>query len=280
MRCGTDHSVMGATINGLTDGLENLWDNPKILLFTYLFAAAMIPVLLVLGVVWVIFAIIPLIGPLLTRLLTAGLIKPIVVGGLLGLAGAGFTGTVSLSSLKEGITENFISLAGVFLLKELFLFVFSILAVIVLFMVGGLGPALLGAAMQNPESASAVAGGGMVLVFGLLLVFALVIVLLYVIFQFADVAVVLTDHGVVDAYKKSWSLVKDGPLSVLGYTVMRGILASVFFIPAFVSFVLVEPVSEVFLWIGIALYVLALPAAAAASFSYHAAYYGHRIAGS
>lgn len=260
---------MGYALDALPMGVKNVQRNPILVAISIAVGVATLPVLLVAAAL----IIIPLVGPVFTRIVIAGAIKPLLIGGIVGVAGAGFATSVGFGDYLDTVKENFVSLAGTFLLYEVGVFVFSIVLVAVMLFTGLLG-SFAGAAAGESALASTGMGLGIVATY---LLGLLAIVTYAVVFQFLDVAVVLGDHGATAAFGKSWQLVREAPLSVLGYTVLRGLLGTFILLPGYVITIVGVQTSDVVMWVGLGITLLLYPVAFAVLMSYHAAYYGLRI---
>lgn len=159
--------------------------------------------------------IIPLIGPFLGMF-----VAPVLATGIIGLAYAARNGNASLDDFTASVSENYVT----YLLATLLIgaaytavaFVFVIVAVILVF-VGSTS----GSGMEGGEAFFASMGLAMMLLF---VVVFLLTFLVGLAIQFFDVAIVIDDAGPIDAFKRSLSLIKRAPLSVVGYTLMRSVL--------------------------------------------------------
>jgi len=264
---------MGHAIEALPKGVKNVQRNPMLFLIGFGVLLAMVPLLIVGGIIAIIAAFVPVVGQLIARLVVAVPLKTLLLGGMVGAAGAGFAGSVSFGDYTSAVRDNFASLAGAFALYEVVLFVFGIGFGIVFFFVFGLGSALMA---PTGDSTAAMAGLG----FGMIAVAiaAVVLIFLYaVVFQFLDVAVVLGGKDATGAFKESWRLTREAPLSVLGYTVMRGLIGGVILLPGYFVALVGGHFSDVLTLVGVAVVVLLYPIAFTVLMSYHAAYYGVRL---
>lgn len=266
---------MGHAVDALGDGLRNLAGNPMLVVIAYVVSAVTVPVFLVVALAGFVLAFVPIVGQLLAYLLFAATVKPLLLGGVLGPAGDGVAGEVELRDAGRAVAEHFPSLAGAFSIYELIRFAVSLVlgvVLLVVLLVGSVGSL----ALDDP--ATAFAGLGVVLVVGYAL--ALLVVLgLAVVFQFVDAAVVLGDASASDALRESWGLAREAPLSVLGYAVLRVLVAGLVVLPGLVLAVAGSRFGDAFAWAGLGVTLLLSPVALAVVMSYHAAYYGHRIRG-
>lgn len=264
---------MGYAIESLGDGVRNVLGNPTIVALTFGLVVVLAPLAAVIGVLALVLSFVPVVGQALGQLLFAVTVKPLLLGGVLGMVGSGFAGSVGLGDLLEGITENFPSLAGGFALFELVRYAVGLVLGIVAFVLVFAGS--LGSAAVDSSGTATAGVGALVLVLAALAV--AVVVALYVVFQFVDVAIVLGEEGAVSGLVESYRLFRSAPLSVLGYSVLRVLLAVAIVLPGYVLAFLGAEYGELLTYAGVALLVLLTPVALAASLSYHAAYYGHRI---
>lgn len=199
---------MGAVLDGLGDTKTMLAHN------TVLWAGGGI-LTLVIGVVIFAVNLIPILGSLVTLFLA-----PVLATGLIGLAYAARNGNASIDDFTNSVSENYVTyLAG---------------SVLYGLAVGGMviGFFIVTIFMAFVGSSSGTASGGSEAMFasmGLvsMLVFVLMVGIMFLLglaFQFFDVAIVVDDQGPVDAFKRSLSLFKSAPGSVVGYTLMRSLL--------------------------------------------------------
>jgi hypothetical protein len=263
---------MGQALDALTPGVKNVLEHPMLVAYSYALMAVAIVVGLPLLLVATVLSIVPLFGQLFARPLLMIPIKTLLLGGMLGLATAGFRGSVELDDLTDTYREHGLSLAGAFAIHEATLVVVGMAlgAVMLVFVFGGT------MSMSAIDSEAASAGFGVAFV-ALYVVALLVVVAISVFFQFLDVAVVLGDHGAFDAVEECGRLVRNGPVSVLGYTVLRAVLALVILLPGYVLMLVGIEVAEVITWVGTLVVLLLYPIALAVLMSYHVAYYGHRV---
>lgn len=264
---------MGHAIDALGDGLGNVVGNPTLVAISYAVSAAAAALSLVVGAVGIVLSFVPLVGPLIAQLLFAATTKPLLIAGVLGPAGRGFAGGVEFGDALEAEREHFVGLACGFSLYELLRMAVSMLfglGLLVLVVFGSVGVA----ALDDPVAAPL--GLGLLFVGGYL-GFVTIALALVVAFQFVDAAIVFDGASVVDAFAESWRLVREAPLSVLGYSTLRVVLGGLVVLPGWVVAVGLGRVSDLFLWVGFAAVLLLSPLAFAAVMSFHAAYYGHRV---
>lgn len=264
---------MGHAIDALPKGIANVRRNPKLVVISFAVLVAMIPLGIVGGIVGFVLSLIPLVGQLLARLVVMVPMKVLVLGGLVGAAGAGFAGSVAFGDYTDAVGGNARSLFGAFAIYELLLAVLSLGFATLFVFVFGFGSALAGAAGEG-SVATAGLGAGML---AAIAVAVLLLVVYAVVFQFLDVAVVLGDHDATGAFGESLDLVRGAPLSVLGYTVLRAVLFAAILLPGVVVTVAGAQVADVLVWVGAGITLLLYPVALAVVVSYHAAYYGVRL---
>lgn len=204
---------MGATVEALKDTWTVVTSQPVV-------AAAAIVTGLLAPVLSFGFGLIPLLGPIAFALL----VQPVLVGGLLHMSDRAMDGTVGVDTWTEGVRENYTSLAGAFGILFLVGIVFAVVAVIVL-MVFGVAGVFAGGGDPASVTASSMAS----IALGLLLVLLLAVVLGIAI-QFVDAAVVVGGHAAAESVGASVRTVRDSPVSVLGYSVLRGVFVGMAFL--------------------------------------------------
>ena len=190
-------------------------------------------------------------------------VVPVALVGLVAMCDAAIEGSTSLGEFTDGIERHGASAVvayGVWTLLQ-FAVVIALVVVVVfagvgLFAAGGVGKRRVDG--RRPRRR---VGGGRAAV----LVFFLVAFVLGVVQQFLDVAVVLGADGGTEAVKEAVAVDRDGPLSTLGYLLVRSVL----------TFLGVLPVIVLAAALGV-LAVVLLPLAFAVSFAYHVAYYRRR----
>lgn len=162
------------------------------------------------------FGLVPLIGSLIYFVF----VQPVFVGGLLHMADRGMDGETGVNDWADGVQDHYASLAGAFGLLALLVLAFVMLAIVFVFVFGVAGGITAGAG-SDPG-----AGAGFAGVFGAMGIGLLVVVVLGlvvgILVQFVDTAVVVGGAGAVDAFGQSIATVKQHPLSVLGYSLLRG----------------------------------------------------------
>lgn len=264
---------MGHAIDALPQGVRNVNDNPMLIGIAIAVMVAMIPIGIVGGIIWIVLAFVPIIGPVLARFIVAIPIKILVLGGMVGAAGAGFTGGVSFGDYADSVRDNFGSLFGAYALYEVIVLAIGIVVAVVALFVFGLGSMLTSPASGDPMATASLGLGIIALYVGVIVLLLVVAI----VFQFLDVAVVLGDHSGVDAFKESWRLTREAPLSVLGYSILRMLLGTAILLPGYVVMIGGSMVSDVLIWVGVVITIILYPVAFAVVMSYHAAYYGVRL---
>lgn len=263
---------MGYAIQAVPKGANNVKENPVLVGISVAVMIGMIPLLLVGGIVAIVLSIIPFVGQLLGRVLVMVPLKVLLLGGLVGVAGKGFRGDLSFGDYVTVLRENAGSLAGAYAIYEGLVFALGLAVGMVLIVVAFGGSLAMGAVTES--AAMAGFGAGMIVLYVAALALFLVIAL---VFQFLDVAVVLGDHDATGAFRESWRLVRDAPLSVLGYTLLRGVLGFAILLPGIVITAVGTQTADVLTILGGVVTLLLYPVAFAVVMSYHAAYYGVRL---
>lgn len=257
---------MGAALAALRDTFGVVKRNPIVLLLAFVTQIGMVIGGAVLG-------IIPLIGPLISSIL----VTPTLLGGYYFAADrAHQTGDTGFDAFTQGMSENWKSLAGAYALVMVlgmgFVFVVAIAAML-------MGASVLSAADPSAGASAAALSGSMMFVFPILM---LVFILAAMVIQFIDVAIVVGDENATSTYGKAWSLFRDDPLSVFGYTILRVAVPIVLVaIPAFLMGVTGGMAgnggasSALMLLFGIMFLVL-YPVVFAITMTYHVVYFRYR----
>lgn len=208
---------MGAALDGLSDTGRVAVDHPVVLVAAVLTGVLAPVVSFVLGLI-----------PLLGGLAYFVFVQPVFVGGLLNMAVDAAEGDVSADSYVEGATENYATLAGVYAILVGVTLALTVVAA-VLAVVFGLAGALGGSGTAGPgaDAGGAALGGALGAVGVVVLVSLVVALVVAVLVQFVEAAVVVGDAGAGGAYSDSWAVLRDNPVSVLGYTLVRLLLYGV-----------------------------------------------------
>lgn len=263
---------MGHAIDALPAGVKNVRSNPSLIGYSFGLLVVSLVVAAPLAVVAVVLSFVPIFGQLLARPLVAIPVKTLLLGGMVGLSGAGFAGSVGVDDLKRTYSEHGVSLAAAFAIYELLLVVVSIALVVVMVVV------VLGGTVSATAIQSELAAGGLgVLIVAMYVGVVVLLAVIAAVFQFLDVAVVLGEKSATGAVGECWRLVRNGPLSVAGYTLLRGLVGSLILLPGYVLVLLGEFTVDALTYVGVVVAVLLYPVAFAVLMSYHAAYYGYRV---
>ncbi|QCC48485.1 DUF7847 domain-containing protein [Halobellus limi] len=152
----------------------------------------------------------PLLAALVSLVLTGVmiLVMPFFQGGLIGMADEALDGTARVETLLAVGKRHYVSLLVAYLVVLAVNFTLGIAA----FFAAIFG----GAGLFALDAASNVVGLGALAAVGLLFVLAYLLIAFFV--QFYAHAIVLSDAGVVAAFKRSVGLVRRNLLSVGGYT--------------------------------------------------------------
>lgn len=205
---------MGIAITALSDAYSLVRHNPIILGIGWLAA-------LLLGIANVVLGFIPLLGRVISLFLW-----PAFLAGMLALVYSGRDGDASVDDFLDGIGDHYLPLLGSTFLLGIVVFVVAFGGLLFSFFlvpIGGPGrglgePSAMLATMLVP-----------------LLAIGLTVFVLGTLFQFFDVAIVADDESVVSAFGRSLDVFRSAPASVLGYTVLRAVLGSLFFIAPLVA---------------------------------------------
>ncbi|WP_162354538.1 DUF7847 domain-containing protein [Natrialba swarupiae] len=206
---------MGYAISSLGESIGTVLDEPILIAG--------------IGITWLISTIaymaltsIPFVGMFLA--LVVWIVPAFALAGTLAMAAEGIRGSPSFDHLIEGLEEYWQRMVGAFavLFVGYMVLMFAITIAIVLLVLFGIVGADLSAG-ADPAVGSAL-GIGFVLVMAAIV---LVVAAIGIAIQFFDAAIVVGDVGVIDSFKTSLSVARSNPISVVGYTILRGILAYV-----------------------------------------------------
>lgn len=225
---------MGYAISSLSESVGTVAEHPILVLGIGLTAVVGMVLTLVISYI-------PFIG-----FFVSWIVPAIMLAAILTMAREGIRGAPNIGHLFDGISENAGSMLGAFALLFAVYFVVSIVFVI-------LGFVLFFAGMANMDPAATAGSPGAgpptetlgALGFGfiaLIGVFTLGGLVVGAIIQFFDAAIVVGDAGALDSFKQSWGVFSSNPLSVIGYTVLRGII---YYVPIVVGGVVGFAVSTV-----------------------------------
>ena len=194
-----------AVLKALQPAANGLFRNPILFVITGLYGIVQLPQLLLQSQDPIVAALVSLVfsGILL-------FVAPFFQGGLLAMGDEAITGTTSLNTLIEAGKTNYVAL----LLAYLILIAINLVFGMMLFfgiLIGGVG--LYAGDVQPSLAVIALLVG-----IGLLFVLAYVLVIFFV--QFYAHAIVLSDTGLIDGFKRSIGLVRRRWLSVAGYSIL------------------------------------------------------------
>ena len=255
---------MGDATAAAAAGVRNVVRNPVVVGVTAAVLVALVPVAGALGLLGLGLTLI-VVGPLVLKLLGGVVLKPLLFGGIAGVADAGFDGETGVAAYTGTLSEHYLSLAGAYGLYEVVVLVTGVALGVVVGLVAWATSSLGGAAIDGELLAIVAAGLG-----------GLVLAALAVAFQFVDVAVVVGGVGALDAVRTSVRLTVEDPLGVLWYTAVRLLLAGVVVLPGAVIGLVAGRVDPRLAYAGLAVGALLLPVAVAAVTATHVAYYRRR----
>ncbi|MEY7847592.1 hypothetical protein AB7C87_00090 [Natrarchaeobius sp. A-rgal3] len=183
------------------------------------------------GITWVISSIIymaltsiPFIGMFLA--LVAWIVPALALAATLAMAYEGVRGSPSFDHLMEGLEENWQRMIGAFVvlvMGYMTLMLTITVGIILLFLFGIVGADMSAGTGGGPAVLSAL-GVGFLLVMGLV---ALLVAVVGIAIQFFDAAIVVGDADVIGSFKTSMSVARSNPISIVGYTILRGLLVYV-----------------------------------------------------
>ena len=162
------------------------------------------------------------VNPLLSGLISLGssllfiVIMPFFQGGLIGMSDEALDGQTSLQTFVSEGKSNYISILVAYLALMAVNFVLGMIGFFVA--IGG-GVLFLGSGGVESANITVLA-----IIGGVVAVVVLLYLLVIFFAQFYGQAIVLEDLGAVDGFKRSLSVVRHHLVSVLGYTVLGGIL--------------------------------------------------------
>lgn len=257
---------MGAAIDALGDSIDISTRNPNIVL------GGVVAMILLVGVGGVL-SLIPLIGPLVTNVV----VVPIALAGMVAMANAAATGSASFRDFTDGISDYSFTMMGAYALLFVVQLGLGFLLVIGFFF-AGFSALTAGAAAGDPGAAFGAMGGTVLLVFAIVMLVAAAI---FLVTQFLDVAVVVGDADATGSFGEAIELVSSGPLSVVGYSILRGVVGLVVGgVPTLLGLGAVVYGADggwtIPMAVGLLVIVVALPVGFAFLYSYHVAYYRRR----
>lgn len=143
------------------------------------------------------------------------LLTPFLLGGLLSMAYEGLDGVTGYGTFLAGGKENYLRLLGAMVLFSVFVGVVAVATVVAAAVVGAFAVGVNATGAAGPLASSS----GSVAVLAAVGLASLAAVLLPVFFlQFYAPAIVVSDLGVVDAFRRSAGLVRRNLVSTFGYT--------------------------------------------------------------
>ena len=259
---------MGAAISALPRAVGIVKRNPILLLGAVMFG--------LIALVGVAVSIIPLIGTIIFQVL----ILPVGLAGIVAMTDAGTAREdTSLGEFTGGISNYAGSMIGAYGLMFLIQAAAGIALLIVFVFVLGVGLFSVGMGTGS-EPGAFLTSVGLLTALVLLVVF-LVLFVLALIQQFLDVAVVVGGEDATGALSEATSLITGGPLSVLGYSILRFVVLGVAIGgPLVLAFVIAgagfEQNTSAALVPAVLLLLVAFPLGTALGFAYHVAYYRER----
>lgn len=208
-----------AVISALRTALGSLVDNPVLFVASFLVALVTLPqnALSLLGI--------PLV-PNLLQLVTF-FITPFLLAGLIGMAVEAQAGGTAVGTLSREGKEHYVPLLLGTLLRAAIQLAFGIVVAlfgVVAFVVGVGGTGAISGG--NVDPAALVGSLGLLFVVFLLVVVVPYLVVLFII-QFFPVAIVVEDRDVVEAFKRSYGVVRANLLPALGYTLLSWLVSVV-----------------------------------------------------
>lgn len=167
-------------------------------------------------------------APILASILSLALsalylvLVPFVQAGLIGMADEALDGRTSLSTFVAAGKEHFVSVFVVYLI----LLAVNIALGVIAFIAG-----IVGVVSFYPGGAAGTGGPNTALL-AVVAVVVLAAVLAYLVvaflIQFYGQAIVIDDYGAIDSIRHSVGVVRRNVVSVLGYTLLVGVLAGAF----------------------------------------------------
>lgn len=203
-------------VAALRDAFDTLQRNPVLILAATVYALVQAPgmVLQVSG-----NPILQFVSSAYSLLLV--FVMPLFVGGLFAMAHEGLTGPTSLARLWTAGKTYYLRLFVVFLLLMV---VYFVVGAGVGFLAFGL---ILGGVIGNGAGLGGVSLAVLAIVAVVGLLFALVLLVIGFVVQFYAQAVVVDDQGVLDSFKRSYRVVRENLVSVLGFDLLGLVLGAV-----------------------------------------------------
>lgn len=152
------------------------------------------------------------------------LLTPFFIGGLLAVAYEGLDGVSRVETFLDGGKANYLRLLGSMVL---FGALFTALTIAVVIGVAVIAVFVVGMNVTGAGGGLAASGGGLAVVAVAGLLGFLILVLPMYFLQFYAPAIVVSDLGVVDSFKRSAGLVRQNLVSTLGYMLITGLIGVV-----------------------------------------------------
>ena len=159
------------------------------------------------------------------------LVMPFFIGGFFAIAYEGLDGVARFETFLDGGKANYLRLLGAMVLFGVLLGVVAVAVVIVVAVVAVFA---VGMNATGGGSALAASSGGLAVVAAVVLVGVLALLLPVFFLQFYAPAIVVSDLGVVDAFKRSAKLVRQNLVSTLGFMVIAAVVSAVAGLSGFV----------------------------------------------
>lgn len=158
-------------------------------------------------------------------------VEPLLAGGYLNMVNEGVDGAAGFDDFTDGARENYVDLLAARLITLAPLLVYSFVAAVVFFVVFGV--AMMGAA-GSPGADPGAGSNAMLGAVGIAsVVFAVVLIGLPLLpgflIQFYPAAIVVGDASALESFRYSYRLVREYPVSALGYTAFAALLGLVGF---------------------------------------------------
>lgn len=162
------------------------------------------------------------------------LLTPFFIGGLLAMAAEGLSGTTDFGTFLTGGRANYLRIFAAMVVFGIGMFAVTIATLIGVAVIGtfALGMGNMGDPTAGGSMAGAGAGIAVMLVFALVVMLALLVPIFFL--QFYAPAIVVSDLGVVAAFKRSAALVRRNLVSTLGYMAVSLVLGTVAGVVGFV----------------------------------------------
>ncbi|THE66336.1 hypothetical protein D8Y22_03440 [Salinadaptatus halalkaliphilus] len=259
---------MGYAIRSLQEALGTILETPKLLIgigVTSLFGTLL----------YLFVSYIPLIG-----MFVAWTIPALTLAAVLTMAYEGLHGTAGFDDLITGLEEYAVSMLGAFFALfavstvASFAFVFLVVALV---FAGAFSMETTADAGPDPAMLDALGIG----IIALIVLAVLLWTVVWIVVQFFDAAIVVDGVGVIDAFKSSWGVVRSNPLSVIGYSLIRGTLM---WIPVIIAAIvaaaasMAAPADQAFLYAllgGGSVFIVLSPLVSSLLIVYHTSYFDH-----